>query len=219
MQCFGVGLSFTAWGFVTALMKGNGSLKWDASGANSTFCICGNVFAAFLHDVWAPPANLECESAVGRQCSRWVWISKYIWIYHLCMMCSEVLMQRWCGSSAWAGHLAARVSHRAFRRRHCPQAISSCTPREISGVYRAETSLEFNREMIGLRLLQAAVSRLEDLLELKEIIFIPSCALNLVSPKPKMQTLSLAPSPLHPSLKYLYTLMRFVLELLSWHSV
>lgn len=59
--------------------------------------------------------------------------------------------------------------------------------------------------MMGLRLLQATVKRLEDPLDLKEIIFFPPHGLNLVSPKPKKRTLYLAPSPLHPSLKYLYT--------------
>lgn len=44
--------------------------------------------------------------------------------------------------------------------------------------------------MMGLRLLQATVKRPEDPLKLKEIVFTPSCVLNLISPKPKMQTLS-----------------------------
>lgn len=187
---------------------GNDRLKWDASIADSVLFLCLLLFfimSEHLLQTW----NVKLH--VDRQCSRWVWI----WF----CVCSEILMQRWCDSSAWAGHLATRVSHRVLRSWHCPEAISFCTPRETFGVYKAETTLEGNKEMLGLRLLQATVKRIEDPLELKEIVFFSSCALNRVSLKPKMQMLSLAPSPLHPSLKKLYTLMGFLLELLSWHSV
>lgn len=102
--------------------------------------------------------------------------------------------QRWCDSSARAGHLATYVSHRVFRSWHCPEAVSSCPPRVPPGksleLTRAEISLEGSKEMMGLRLLQDTVKRPEDPLKLKEIVFTPSRVLNLISPKPKMQTLS-----------------------------